>query len=285
MHKFMLKMFEFSKNFIQFLKIVSLFFVMLTILYWIENLTGFNWNWIRIFTPILDVFVYIGSLFFNNSYEIFNAAFEFKYIGAIIFLLICYFACNGLNTITEKFEEFYCDTRRCIKKLEEDNFNRQIANEQEKEQKQLKNFVVYVSARIKKNYDNKNFNISLDEHNKKMNKFLIAETLVSPEIYGKGYLYKFSNFENIDKLLAVFFKLLEKNTQFDFVIAVQVYGRNFETEKLDKLIDLDLTNKITMFADTAYRYKFNEIKSYSIEQIGLFQKGENTLEALYFERK
>ena len=49
--------------------------------------------------------------------------------------------------------------------------------------------------------------------------------------------------------------------------------------------NLDLTNKITMFADTAYRYKFNAIKSYSIEQLGLFQKGENTLEALYFERK
>ena len=107
-----------------------------------------------------------------------------------------YFACNGLNLITEKFEEIYCDTRRCIKKLEEDNFNKQIANEQEREQKQLKNFVVYVSARIKKNYDNKSFNINLDElYNdaknaaKKTGKFNLSGIIFSEDDFVKMYDY------------------------------------------------------------------------------------------------
>ena len=120
-----------------------------------------------------------------------------------------------------------------------------------------------------------------------MNKFLIEQTSILPEVFENGFLYKFSDFENIDKILDIFFKVLKSNAPIDYYISVHSYEKSFETEKeiFKKLISLGLVNKISMYSQTAYRYSFNKTQKYETVQHGVFQKDGGTFEILCFEEK
>ena len=129
--------------------------------------------------------------------------------------------------------------------------------------------------------------VDLEEQNKIMNKFLIEKVGVLPEVFEGGYLYKFNNFSIIDEKLDVFFKLIESSTPLDYLIVVQAYQNNVKQAfgDLRRLISIDIKNKICMDSETAYRYSFNKDKKFDTVQCGVYQRDENSIEVVSFEKK
>ena len=286
MKNFILKMFDFLKNSVKFLEIVIIFFTMLIILYWIQHLIGTEWVWLSFFYPILDSIIFVveyltpDSLFNTENYV------QYKYIASLLLLAVIYFSNRYILITVEMLENIYINVTSKVKKIREDKFNNDLIKNQKNEQNLIKKYVVYVSSSVndKKSYGQE---VSLDEQNKIMNKFLIEKTSVLPEVFEDGFLYKFNDFESIDNILDVFSKLLQSNSPLDYLIVVHAYKSDFnsEIENLKKLIALKLVNKMYLSSETSYRYGFNKNKKYETSQLGIFQKDDVTIEVLNFVEK
>ena len=286
MKNFILKMFDFLKNSVKFLEIVIIFFTMLIILYWIQHLIGTEWVWLSFFYPILDSIIFVveyltpDSLFNTENYV------QYKYIASLLLLAVIYFSIKYILITVEMLENIYINVTSKVKKIREDKFNNDLIKNQKNEQNLIKKYVVYVSSSVndKKSYGQE---VSLDEQNKIMNKFLIEKTSVLPEVFEDGFLYKFNDFDSIDNILDVFYKLLQSNAPLDYLIVVHAYKSDFnsEIENLKKLIALKLLNKMYLSSETSYRYGFNKNKKYETSQLGIFQKDDITIEVLNFVKK
>lgn len=285
MHKFILKIFGFLKSCIQFVKVATVFCILMLLLYWIENLAGYNWEWLGFISPLLDGFLAAGEMISKGSVNLFAAVFEFKYLAAVILFLLIYFIAHLVYQSLTGLEEVYADGRRLVKKIEEDCFNKKLEKQNISEQKRIKNYKIYIETRIKKKFCSERFNINLEEQNKIMNKFIIEKLGIAPVKFNNGFMYSFGNFEDIDSVLEVMFKILKAETPIDYMICIQISGADIDKEcdELNKLISLEFYNNITMVSDTAYRYGFNEHKKYGISQMGLFQKEGDTFEVHRFE--
>ena len=285
MHKLILKFFEFLKNITHFIRIAMLFLVILTCFNWVENITGFFWGWLDIFRPIVRLFVELGGSITQKSIEFGGAELEFKYVLALIFIMAIYYFAHLLFKGIGFLESFYERGRNFVKQVEQETLNSQLRSKQIEEQSKLKKYRIYVTTRIKKKFSHKSLGIDLEEQNKKMNKFLIEKLEIQPSSYRGGYLYEFENFNHVDSVLAVFFKLLKIDTPIEYLICIQICGENEQEEKseLDHLIRLEFWDKISMFSPTSYRYKFNNCHRYGTSLLGLFQYEEITREAFQFE--
>lgn len=284
MHKFVLKTFNFLKNCAQFVQIAMLFSILMLLLYWIQNITNAQWGWLNFCVPFLNAFVEMGEMVSKESVNLLGAVFEYKYFIAVLFYVLIYFVAHLCICALTFLEDVYGDGRRVYKKMVENNFNTAIDTQMTAEEKRLKRYQIYVSAELKKKFSHRELGINLEEQLKIMNKFLIEKTGVSPETYEEGFLYSFENFEKIDQVLEIFFKLIKSNAPLDYVICVQVLGEdiNRETNQLNRLIGLKFTNKISTLADTVWRYRYNKFHRYGTTQLGLFQADKDTVEAHEF---
>ena len=116
MHKLTLKIFDLIKNFFQFIKIALIFLILVLILYWIKDLTVSYWSWTKYFAPILIPLLDLSQIFFDGSADVFNSTIEYKYIGAVLILLILFFITNLVIQFCDKLKEFYCEGRKFVKK-------------------------------------------------------------------------------------------------------------------------------------------------------------------------
>ncbi|MCM1339965.1 MAG: hypothetical protein NC191_09875 [Muribaculaceae bacterium] len=278
------KVFGFLKSTTQFIKVIIVFYILMMLIYWILNLANCDWNWMNIFKPVLDSFLKTGENISDGSLNLFAAVFEFKYALAILIMLGLYLLTHVLFLGIEKFEDLYDDGTRAVKKIQENAFNKAMAQKNTSEQSQIQTYKIFVSASIKKKFSHKELNINLDEQLNIMNKFLMDKTSVIPEKFENGFVYTFNRFNDIDLVLENFFKLLKAQTPLNYIICVQIVEKNIieAQNKLKTLISLNFENKISMLADTSYRYKFNKAHRYGTSQLGLFNKGNDTFEAHEF---
>ena len=284
MHKFILESFGFFKSCLQFFKILTLFSIVLLMLYWTQNLLGEKWSWFTYIAPILDIFVEIGKAISDKSITLFNAVFEYKYFIAAILYVVLYFVIDFAMKMMDGLKEVYGEGRRIVKKIEEDAFNKSLAKQNTQEQEMVKKYQIYVGTSVKKKFSYKDSNVNLDEQNKIMNKFLMEKTGVVPTKYEEGFLYSFNDFNHIDDNLDYFFKLIKSEAPLYYIICVQIISKNYmkETEQLKHLIDLKFVNKISTLSDTVWRYSYNKFPRFGTSQLGLFQKGSETFEAHEF---
>lgn len=287
MHKYVLAMFGFFKSFLQFLKIIIVFFILLHLLFWIENLTGNEMGFLTFFKPVLTAFVAAGKSFSDASLDLLGAKFEYKFFIAMILYIVLYVVDHFIYKLLNLIQDIYLSGYDQVKKYEEKAFNEQLAKTQNDEQTKIKRYNIYVATSIKPKFNRRGVNIDLDEQNKIMNKFLIEKLGVSPKVYESGFLYSFGNIANIDSVLNIFFKLLHSTAPIDYIICVQISGKDLvvENKQLLELISLKFLNKISTCADTAYRYSFNASQKYETSQLGLFQKGNDTFEVHEFKER
>ena len=280
MHQFVLKIFKFLKSLIHLFKILIVFFIMMLMIYWAQNLSSSDWGITNFISPFLDLLIDFGNMINSNSFNLFSAVFEYKYFIAFIILLIFYAFCKFLDFFVENLKEFYLKTRKHIKKVEENLLNKSLENQVLNEQKKLKKYQIFVSTSIKNNLKFAKNNVDINEQNKIMLKFLIEKTCCTPKTFENGFLFEFNSFDNVDNVLDCFTKLITSKAPLDYVICMQIFGENYtkENEQLLKMKDLKILNKIVSFADTSYRYSFNKEKSYNISMIGVFQKDNQTFE-------
>lgn len=280
MHKLILKTFGFMKHFVYFLKILTMFYLMLHLFYWIQNLISGQFGWLKPFLPVLKLFVSAGELVSDNGTELLGAVFEYKYFFALLFYIGLYFIFNFIIMVLHGMEDKYDDVHRFVKKSQENSCNKDLRVAQENIERSIFKFKVAVFTEIKKKYSHEELGIDLKEQNIIMNKFLIDKTGVVPVEFDGGFLYSFDNFFNVDSILDVFFKLIKSNSPLQFAICIQVLDNSEEIclKELHLLAELKHFNKITMLSNTAYRYKFNNGHKYGTSQMGLFQKDNDTIE-------
>ena len=284
MHKIILKLFDFLKSCTQFLKILIVFSILMLILYWIQNLTGDFWAWFGFMNRYFDFFLNIGEYINSGQIMLFDAVFEFKYFIALIIFVVFYAIVHFMYIGLEFLQDTYGESRKIIRKFEENRFNKTLEKQNITEQKKLKRYQVYVETQVKSKYAHREYNIDMEEQNKIMLKFLVEKTGVCPQKFQKGFLFTFGNFREIDGILDVFTKITQSTAPIDYIICVQILGigAQKETKQIESLINLKMLNKIIMMADTAYRYGFNDICKFKTLQVGLYQKNNDTFEVHEF---
>lgn len=263
------------------MRMLTVFFILILTLYWIQNLLHEEWRWIKVFAPFYDWLLLISDKIYSYSFEIFGVVFELKYLTAVIILTIISYLFKKSNSLIDSIENFYLRTRNLLHKTEEFVVNKQLHKEAETEQKKLTAYNVIIYTEAKTKFSKEILNINIDEQNKLMNDFLKENTKKSPSVYKGGFLYQFYDFENIDATLDLMFKLINSNAPIKYSISVQI-GNNLE--QLEKIAQLRHFGKIVAAADTCYRYRFNQNKKYKVSQIGLFQYKNDTLELHEFKQ-
>lgn len=284
MHKTVLKLFGFLKSCVQFFKIITVFCIMMLLLYWTNNLANYNWKWLGFISPVLDYFVNIGSIVSQGSIKLFHANFEYKYFIALSIFLTFYYIEHLIYICLVFTEELYNKSRALVKKMEENLFNKSLQEKNTLQQKKIRYYQVYINVFIKDKFNNKFQSINLEEEKNKLNKFLIEKTQVAPIKFEEGFLYAFSTFDNIDNTLDILSKILKTESPLDYLIGIQIIDNDRIkcNEQLKRLIKLNILNKITTLSETVYRYSFNKNQQYETIQLGLFQKEKDTFEVHEF---
>lgn len=245
MHKLSLKIFGFIKNFIDFLKILIVFSFLMLLLYWINNLAGYNWKFLNFIVPLLDFYLDLGERIFNGTTQLFAATFEHKYAGAIVVIGLIYLFVQILYWITDFAQNIYEEGRKFIHKIEEDSLNKSLAKVQLKEQNTIKFFQIFVSVRAKSKLLLRGQNIDLEEQKQILYKYLIEKTGVSPDSFEEGVVFTFK-IDDIDNILDIFSKLPESNAPVDYLICIQVQNENkaVSLDKIKILSNLEIYNKV-----------------------------------------
>ena len=286
MHHFVLKCFEFFRSTMQFLKIICVMIILLILMYWIQNLIGAKWLWLSFIAPFIDGLLDISEKIYSGSFIFFGAVFEFKYAIAVILMIITAIILNLISNYSHEVQRIYHNSRLIFKKAGENVFNKNLQKSVEKQEKKLQKYYVTLKAKIKKKYSIEEFNVNIEDINNQINQFIITQLGVRPTDYTfsnvEGYYiseYKFEDFDNIDQTLDILHKVININNQVEYAICIQI---DEDSDKLSKLVSLNHFGKITMAADTAYRYSYIESPRYKTSMTGLFQNGDDILEVHEF---
>ena len=286
MHKFILKCFEFFRSTLQFITVICMFIILLILLYWIQNLIGTTWFWFSFITPFLDGILNLAEQISSYSVSFFGAAFEMKYVVAIALVIIVIIITNVISNASHEVQRIYHNSHLIFKKISENSFNNKLQQNVEKQEKKLLKYSVTLKGKLKKKFAIDEFNANAEGINTQINQFIIKQLGLRPSdsSFKKDdvcYIseYRFDNFNNIDNVLEILFKILKTQNYLEYAVCVQI--DNNQT-KLNKLLSLNHFNKITMAADTAYRYTYVKNPKYTTTMVGVFQNGDDTLEVHEF---
>ena len=284
MNKLVEDLFKFLRNIIEFIKIVDIFFVMMLIFYWIQDLTSSAWGWFKIFKPILDFVLHIASLISSGSVNIFGVIFEYKYPIAIIIFLIVYKIMDLIINLSFFSEDLYRDGCRKYNQFELERYNKSFQKQQTQEQSKIKNYMIYVEALPKSQKKMQELKIDLEAIRKELLKHLIDKIGTCPEKYCDGFLFKFLSINDIDTVIGILQKLPKVSSPVDYVMCVEIMDSDFQSsmKKLTQLISLKILNRVITMADTVYRYDFNSSKNYKDSSLGIYKKDDLTFEVYEF---
>jgi len=281
MHKYILKLFSLLRDCTHFLKVVITFFITLFILYWIQNLLYETWLWLGWIAPFFDSLIEIGEKINSGEFKFFTTTFEYKYVVVLLFMWACHFVVNLVYKFINTTEDKYDDTRRFVKKKQEDNFNQTIEKEQILEQNKINTFCVYVSTKVKNSSLNLH-NVDLNEQNENLKNFIKNKLGLYPKPYMGGFLYIFNNMESMDMVIDVFNKVIKSKAPLDYSICIGIVNNGNIDNDIDKIIKLKIYNKIVTLANVVYRYKFNKNKNYKIFNLGIYGDNNDSYEVHEF---
>ncbi len=280
MHEFIIGCFNFLKSFLQLMKIIFAFCILMLLCYWVQNITAADWAWLGFMKPFLDGLLDFTNSIYSVTFDLFGAKFEFKYFSAVLILTAAIYLMNLFILLANIAEGAYKSAHFVAKKTQEAIFNKGLKENITRQEKKITRYSVLIKTQLKKKYAHAELNIDIDEQNKLMNKFISEKTSVHSMMLDGGFLYNFVDFDKIDVVLDVLFKVLHSSAPIDYEICIQ---SGDDLEQLKKLASLNHFGLVTMAADTAYRYKYNETHRYQTAQVGVFQNGDRTLEVHEFK--
>ena len=268
MHKLILWIFENLNNIGQTLSLICSFFVIATLLCWLEILVNAQWNWLNFIKPIVEIVTGFTESIIPFSITAFGTVFDGKYITAIIILLFLTFIFRVLIEALMNLKESYNDMHFAHKKHVERTFNKNLINKVVSKETKVSKYMILINTRLQKKFTHKECHFDLHEQNDLMNKFIMQKTNTNFEIMDNGFLYQFEDFNNIDNILDVLFKMKKSSSPLEYSICIQVGS---EKNQLKKLADLQYFGKIIFCADTLLRYKCNKSHRYGTQNVGVFQ--------------
>ena len=275
MHKFILKSFKILKDIEHLVMLVCLFLMMMMCLYWIQNLIHATWSWLGFITPVLDYVISFTSAFSGDN------LFLQYFLPIVLFAVLIFFA-KLLHKAVEVVEDLYDDAHCAYKKECEKQFNKQLADKVYQEEKELTKYMFYVQIRVKQRLlANKLIKtINVEEQKKIINKFITDRIAVSSSAnYLDGFLYHMNDFNSVDSVIDILYKLSNISDVFDYFSCVQIGN---DLVQMSKLIELQSWGKITMCADTLLRYNYNDTHRYKTISVGVFQNNTQTIEVHEF---
>ena len=150
------------------------------------------------------------------------------------------------------------------------------------EETKITNYMIYIKTKLKKKFIHSKDKFNIQQQNNLMNRFIFKCTDTNFELYNDGFLYKFDDFNKIDNVLDVLFRLINSNAPLDYVICIQA---DDNIKQLEKLAALEYFGKIVFCADTLLRYKCNKSHRYGTQCAGIVQISEDkTLEIHEFQK-
>ncbi len=276
-HKMMMGIFNGLINAERSLRVVCVFFMMMLSLYWIQNLIGAKWDWMAFIAPSLDWILEESNNIFPFSFDFWGKAFEAKYFCAAIIIFVIILILKIISLILEFARDFYEEMFVKYRKAKEDLFNEGLKTLVVLKERRTKNYSLYIQTGLSKKYLQKSMIIDTHEQNNLMNNFITERTRVTPIEYKQGFLFKFNNFDKIDSVIDILYRIINSPAPLRYLICIQA-GDN--EEQLNRLIALQEWGRILIAADTLYRYMCNENRRYKSKPVGIFQKDKsvNTLE-------
>ena len=282
MHKLIIWFFNNLNNIGQTLSLICSFLIMTTIIYWLEAIFNAHWVWLDFIKPVLDSVLNIANNILPFSIYLGETTLDGKYIIAVILLICVMFV---LRYLIEKLNDLkfdYNNLHNKQKKIIENNFNANLKNTVISEEIKITDYAVLIKTKLHKKFTNSKDKFDIQEQNNIMNRYIFKKTNVNFELYNNGFLYKFDDFNKIDNILDVLFKIIESTAPLDYAICIQA-GNNME--QLNKLAELEYFGKIVFCADTLLRYKCNKSHRYGTQCAGIIQISEDkTLEIHEFQK-
>ena len=281
MHELILNIFKSIRSFIYFLRIVCIFLIMLLLFYWIEHLTNDTFNWLNFIKPFFDWLLEICDNIYSFSFNFFGAVFELKYLSVLLIFVAISYILKLISGGVSLIETGYLKTREAYKNSEEAAINSMLQAEATQNELKLSKYTVVINTQLKKKFLQREIKVDMDKENKIMNDFITQKTGKVPLKYNGGFAYQFDSFNKIDTVLDALFKVVKsEKAMIDCAVCIQLEDNK---EQLNELIKLNHFGKITMAADTAYRYKFNSSHRYGVAQVGIFQTEDGTIEVSEFK--
>ena len=282
MHKLILWFFNNLNNIGQTLSLICSFLIMTTIIYWLEAIFNVHWVWLDFIKPVLDHVLNIANSILPFSFYIGNNALDGKYIIAVLLLIGLMFVLRYLIEKLNDLKYYYDNLHDKQKKIVENHFNTNLKNKVVSEEIKISDYMILIRTKLKKKFTNSKDKFNIQEQNNLMNRYIFKCTNTKFELYNDGFLYKFDDFNKIDSVLDVMFKIINSTAPLDYSICIQA-GNNIS--QLDTLAKLEHFGKIVFCADTLLRYKCNNSHRYGTECAGIIQLNEEkTLEIHEFKK-
>lgn len=286
MHNFLISLFNLLKNIFYSIKVITVFFMMALLLYWINNTAHFEWSWFKFLSPVLDNLLHIANIVCPFSFKLLEVDFELKYVSGIVILLVIAILMNLLIMGVNAIQVFYLGTRALLRKSEEVALNKLLKSEMKRNQKRKNVFHVVINTYPKEiSKYAQNLKIDMDEQNKILSDYLLEKFKKAPIKFEDGFMYTFENFESVDDVLMVLFKVINSKAPISYTICLQISTGNLAEDKklLTNLVRLRLIGSIYSVSDTAYRYSYNYRKNFVTAQVGVFQEDNGTIEVHEFK--
>ncbi len=254
---------------------------MLLLFYWIEHLTNDTFNWLNFIKPFFDPLLEMCDRIYSFSFNFFGAIFELKYLSVLLLIVAVSYILKLISGIVSLIETGYLKTRDAYKNSQENAINIMLQAETTQNELKLSKYTVVINTQLKKKFLHREIKVDMDKENKIMNDFITQKTGKVPLKYNGGFAYQFESFDKIDNVLDALFKVVNsEKAMIDCAVCIQIEDNKTQ---LDELIKLNHFGKITIAADTAYRYKFNSSHRYGISQVGIFQTEDGTIEVNEFK--
>lgn len=279
MHKIIMWFFNNLNNIGQTLSLICSFYIMTTVIYWLESIFKAQWNWLNFIKPSMDALLNFANNIFPFSFALGGNNLDGKFIVAMVLLMclmvVLRFLLEGINNFRDSYENMHITHKKAIEK----EFNRNLKNNVIVHEQQISEYMILIHTRLQKKFINSKDKFNVPDLNNSMNDILYKKTNIHFEDFEGGFLYRFSDFNKIDNILDILFKIKKSSSPLDYAICVQA-GDNIA--QLKKLAHLQGFGKIIFCADTLLRYKCNKSHAFGTESVGIFHGNDSSIEVHEF---
>lgn len=287
------KIFHLFIDLIRLVQVVLIFLSFFIILYWILQLAGATF--IEPVAPFFEGIKSITHIFYNRTVKTDTVEIDFAFLMATFAILLFSGALKFVIEFVEFLETKYDSIYNYFKKKSEDSFNKGLEQQyliQEHKNNKFLLLIKFSAVNLSKDkFFNKDAGIKVEEKEMEILEDFsnnLEDILKCQKSFlNEELLLNFDDFSDIDEVLLFIENIMKKlkhkyeaeQWKINFLASAEVYANSKEimpkTEKLMKLIKLDLSDKIVCLATFKQRYSLIKNPKYAIEEQGVYKISEN----------